>query len=125
MKDKPSISHVELIQRARRLRSSMTAAELKLWAELNNKQMGGIKFRRQHPIGKYIVDFYAPQRKLIIEVDGGTHLEQEEYDAIRTSYLNRKGYQVIRFSNLDIYQNLAEVLDQIRTACHLPFSDQE
>ena len=125
MNDKSSISHAELIQRARQLRSSMTVAELKLWAELNNKQMGGIKFRRQHPIGKYIVDFYAPQQKLIIEVDGGTHLEQEEYDAIRTSYLNQKGYQVIRFSNLDIYQNLAEVLDQIRTACHLPFSDQE
>ena len=125
MNDKPSISHAELIQRARQLRSSMTVAELKLWAELNNKQMGGIKFRRQHPIGKYIVDFYAPQQKLIIEVDDGTHLEQVEYDAIRTSYLNRKGYQVIRFSNLDIFQNLAEVLDQIRTACHLPFSDQE
>ncbi len=110
-------AHEKIILRAQELRSNMTTTELKLWAELKGRQLEGVKFRRQHPISPYIVDFYAPQLKLVVEVDGDTHDEQKEYDARRTDYLKRKGYDVLRFTNEEIHQDLEGVLEIIREKC--------
>jgi len=93
----------------------MTEAEVKLWVHLQKKQIAGIQFFRQRPIGNYIVDFYAPDVKLVIEVDGGQHYENEglEYDEIRDAYLKGHGLNVLRFSNLDVLQNINGVIERI------------
>ncbi|MHB8819855.1 MAG: endonuclease domain-containing protein [Bellilinea sp.] len=95
---------------ARELRKNMTPTEYKLWGMLRSKQLQGIKFRRQHPIGIYIVDFCAPQQKLVIELDGNQHGEKIKADEIRTRYLNSRGYRVIRFWNYEVETNLDGVL---------------
>jgi very-short-patch-repair endonuclease len=92
------------------LSRNQTPAEEKLWTHLRTHRTGDVHFRRQHAIGNYIVDFAAPRKKLIIELDGGQHLEQEEYDQERTAFLNAKGYKVLRFWNNDVLNNLEGVL---------------
>jgi very-short-patch-repair endonuclease len=91
------------------LRKESTPAEQKLWARLRDDQLG-VKFRRQHAIGNYIPDFCSPKARLIIELDGSQHLEQEEYDEERTKYLASLGYEVIRFWNHDVMNNLEGVI---------------
>ena len=98
---------------ARELRHNLTDAETRLWQVLRMHQSGNVHFRRQHAIGPYIVDFCAPRQKLIIEVDGGQHLEQEEYDAQRTAFLESKGYRVLRFWNNDVMNDRNAVLQVI------------
>jgi len=93
---RPQRSNPKSKHRPVELRKEMTPAERKLWLHLRNDQLG-VKFRRQHAIGPYIPDFCSPKAKLIIELDGGQHLEQEEYDQKRTEYLEEQGYKVIRF----------------------------
>jgi very-short-patch-repair endonuclease len=83
-----------------------------LWSRLRNDQLGHT-FRRQHAIGNYIVDFCAPRRKLIIELDGSQHLNQQEYDEERTKYLETRGYRVLRFWNNDVLNNMDAVLKAI------------
>ncbi len=95
----------------------MTPPEAKLWARLRNRQLGGFKFRRQHPIGSYVVDFCCAERRLTVELDGDSHAEQEEYDKKRTSWLIEQGYQEIRFWNREVMQNLDAVLEKILDAC--------
>lgn len=102
---------------ARKLRELQTPAEQKLWSVLCNRQVDGLKFRRQHPMGKFIVDFYCGSNRLVIEVDGGGHLDQEEYDAERTAWLEGQGYRVIRFTNLEILKDLNSVIEIIREHC--------
>jgi very-short-patch-repair endonuclease len=104
-------------ERARALRIDMTPAELKLWAEVRCRQIEGLKFRRQHPISSYIVDFYAPQIKLVVEVDGDSHDEPCAYDKKRTRFLIRKGCQVLRFYNDEIHYDLMGVLERLRDEC--------
>jgi len=104
-------------QRAKELRKQMTPAEIKLWNALRGEQLDGAYFRRQHAVGTYILDFYCAKAKLAIEVDGGTHLEQEVYDNERTEWLEtEKGIRVIRFTNQDILRDLDEVIESIRAA---------
>ena len=93
----------------------MTDAEIVLWNHLRRKQIKGVQFFRQRPIGHYIVDFYAPDVGLVIEVDGGQHFEDEgqEYDAVRDQFLEAHGLKVIRFTNLDVLQNLDGVISEI------------
>lgn len=91
------------------LRKESTPAEAKLWSRIRNDQLG-VTFRRQHAIGNYIPDFCSPKAKLIIELDGSQHLEQEEYDDERTKYLESLGYKVIRFWNNDVTNNIGGVL---------------
>jgi very-short-patch-repair endonuclease len=98
---------------ATELRHNLTPAEEKLWAHLRTHRMADAHFRRQHAIGNYIVDFCAPRRKLIVELDGSQHLEQEEYDAERTEFLKSKGYKVLRFWNNDVMNNIDSVLNVI------------
>jgi very-short-patch-repair endonuclease len=102
-------------QRARELRKKMTPAEKKLWQVLRGNQLDGLYFRRQHAVGTYILDFVCIQEKLVVEVDGGSHLEQEEYDQDRTRWLeDEKGYRVIRFTNDDFLKNIHEVVEAFR-----------
>jgi very-short-patch-repair endonuclease len=98
---------------ARRLRRDATEAEKAMWRALRELPTGH-RFRRQHPIGRCVVDFAYPARKLAIELDGGQHALQEHSDATRTSELMRHGYRVIRFWNGDVMQNLAGVIEIIR-----------
>ena len=91
------------------LRKESTPAERKLWSRLRNDQLG-VTFRRQHAVGNYIPDFCSPKAKLIIELDGSQHLEQEKYDQERTKYLESHGYKVIRFWNNNVLNNIEEVI---------------
>ena len=99
--------------RARALRSSQTSAEAKLWQALRNRRLARWKFRRQHPIDRYIVDFVTLDGKLIVEVDGVTHSEPSELerDKARTNVLEACGFLVVRVSNTDVYENLEGVLE--------------
>jgi very-short-patch-repair endonuclease len=104
---------------AKRLRKKSTPAEKHLWQVLKGRQLAGLKFRRQHPVGRFILDFYCADYKLVIEVDGEIHKSQVEYDAARTAQLETHGYKVLRFSNeFAIYHTeelLAAVLDVVRS----------
>jgi very-short-patch-repair endonuclease len=88
----------------------MIGAEQKLWAMLRSHRLEGIHFRRQHAIGPNIADFCASREKLVIEVDGSQHVEQEEYDRFRTEYLETRGYRVLRFWNHDVLKDMDAVL---------------
>jgi very-short-patch-repair endonuclease len=104
------------IERARELRQRMTRAEALLWQALRRKPWG-VKFRRQHPVGPFILDFYCAQAKLGIEIDGGYHEEnaQVENDASRSAaILERRGIDVVRFSNDEVLEDLPSVLEAIR-----------
>jgi very-short-patch-repair endonuclease len=104
--------------RARNLRASQTSAEAKLWQALRNRKLARWKFRRQHPIDRYVVDFVTLDGKLIVEVDGVTHSKEAEikYDEARTKVLEACGFLVVRVSNTDVYENLEGVLDMIETS---------
>jgi very-short-patch-repair endonuclease len=97
----------------RELRSNMTDAEQKLWKALRGRQFSGCKFRRQHPFGDYILDFVCLSNKLVIEVDGGQHGSQIEYDAIRTSILQSAGFHVLRFWNNEVFEEYDAVKEKI------------
>jgi very-short-patch-repair endonuclease len=104
------------VKLARRLRRDQTEAEAKLWSRLRNKRLGGHHFYRQQPIGPYIVDFCSRSRKLIIEVDGSQHLDQQTEDDARTVYLQSQGYQVLRFWNDEVLRDTDTVLQVILQA---------
>lgn len=103
--------------RARHLRRTMTAAELRLWAHLRSEGLGA-KFRRQHPVGPFIADFACIQHKLLVEIDGATHWNADgaRWDAQRTVYLEAEGWRIMRFTNDDVRSNLDGVLIMIRAA---------
>jgi very-short-patch-repair endonuclease len=105
-----------IITAARRLRLDLTLAEKMLWEALRNRQLNGLKFRCQHPIESFVVDFYCPQHRLVIEVDGSVHDQQIEYDTARSESLHLLGYRVIRFRNREVISNLSQVLQQIVAA---------
>jgi very-short-patch-repair endonuclease len=98
---------------ARALRKRMTDAERLLWRQLRNRELGGWKFKRQYPVGPFIVDFICPEKWLIIEVDGGQHAENVESDMQRSAYLNKMGYRVMRFWNNEVLQETEAVLEAI------------
>ena len=103
-----------ILERARELRHAQTAAEGTLWRALRDRSLG-YKFRRQHPIDRFIVDFYCAEARLCIEIDGDSHLEpdQSAYDAARTGFLEDLGYSMLRFSNEDVRYNINAVVDAI------------
>ena len=108
-------NHKYLEDRRKELRKSLTPAEATLWKSLQKKQLKGRKFRRQHSIENYIVDFYCASENLIVELDGAVHLDfaQQNYDEERTKKLEALGFLVIRFENKLIFECLDEVLDEI------------
>ena len=97
----------------RQLRKTQTDAERRLWRLLRNRSVAGCKFRRQHPVGPYICDFVCIDRQLVIEVDGGQHAVQIEKDEVRTTYLESKGFTVMRFWNHEVLTETKAVLDRI------------
>ena len=102
-------------QKARRLRTEQTSAEAVLWRALRDRRLKGIKFRRQRPIDRFIVDFVAVSAKLIVEIDGATHSTAREVtrDAERTRVLESLGFHIVRVTNIDVYKNLGGVLEMI------------
>ncbi len=106
---------MERLKFARQLRVGQTDAEQRLWRHLRNRQLSGLKFRRQQPLGPYFADFYCHDCKLIIEVDGGQHLESA-LDARRDAWLKANGYRVLRFWNHDVLQQTDAVLEAIYQA---------
>ena len=101
------------INRARVLRHNTTEAEARLWRHLRNRQLDGFKFVRQQPIGRYYADFVCREPRLVVEVDGGQHVESET-DKIRDRELTRLGYRTIRIWNIDVFKNIEGVLLAIR-----------
>jgi len=106
---RPPRSNPKTRTHAIELRKELTPAERKLWALIRNDQLG-VNFRRQHAIGKFIPDFVCIEKKLIIELDGSQHLEQEQHDKERTQYLESQGYKVIRFWNNDVMNDIEGVI---------------
>ena len=108
---------------ARTLRKESTPAERKFWQAVRNRRIEGFKFFRQHPIPFemdgmkrfFIADFYCDERKLVVEIDGGMHERQKEYDAYRTFIINNLGMLVVRFTNEDVRYRMEEVVEKLRT----------
>jgi very-short-patch-repair endonuclease len=117
-KDSPRIRGTtpQIQQAARHLRQNLTPAEAKLWSVLQKRQQNGLKFRCQHPLGRFIVDFYCPTYKLIIEIDGPIHKQQQHYDQARTEQLEAFGYRVLRLTNQQVLDDLTTALTLIKTA---------
>ena len=104
------------IENCRKLRKDQTDVERKLWSIVRNRQLSGVKFRRQFPIGRYILDFYSPEYKLGIEADGGQHYEDKgkSEDGLRTRELARYGVKIVRFSDVDVLNNIDGVYEIIQ-----------
>ncbi len=101
------------------MRKNLTPAERKLWQKLRMKQVAGLKFRRQHQIGPYIVDFYCPELALVVEIDGDVHVEPQKImgDKRRQKELERRGFRVIRYNNNDVIWNINGVLSDLLKTC--------
>ena len=107
----------DLIPKARDLRQTATRAEEIVWQFLRRKRVAGMRWRRQQPIGPFIVDFDCPDLKLVIELDGHAHENREDADWTRQSYLEEQGLTVLRFFNGDVYQRKEGVFNRIRHTC--------
>ena len=112
MKSDPKL----LLARAKSMRSAPTVAENRLWYYLRAHRFLGLKFKRQRPIGNYIVDFIAREQKLIVEVDGGQHQQNTGYDQQRDHFLRNQGFRVLRFWNPEVMTNIGGLLEAIRLA---------
>ncbi len=109
-----------LIECAREMCKEPTHAESLLWNELRKERLAGFKFRRQHIIQTFIVDFYCPAAKLVIEIDGAIHETQLGYDQVRETDLRTMGYQILRFTNEKLINNMASVIGEIRQTLSPP-----
>ena len=108
--------HRDNVPAARDLRVRQTPAEVLLWEALRNRRLDGLKFRRQHPVGPFVLDFCCPDRRLGIELDGAVHATQREQDRARESLLMEAGYRVLRFPNAAVHDDLSAVVEAIRAA---------
>ncbi|MCX5847804.1 MAG: endonuclease domain-containing protein [Deltaproteobacteria bacterium] len=109
---------------ARNLRSNMTDAEQLIWSKIRRKQIGDLQFYRQKNIGHYIVDFYCPKGKLIVEIGGGQHYENDgmKKDRARDRYLQMLGFAVLRFSDIDVLKNIDGVVERIHEHLKSPLT---
>ncbi len=117
MADKSQRREPSSIQRARRLRSDSTFPERLLWGKLRGQRLAGLKFRRQHPLGSYILDFYCYEAQLAIELDGDSHEGQYQHDIDRQRWIELQGVRVLRFGNDDVLHDMDAVLTAILRAC--------
>ena len=117
----------QLITVARRMGAEPTLAEKRLWHHLRELQLSGFKFRRQQIINRFIVDFYCPEARFVIEVDGGIHKKHYRLDAERDAFLRDFGYRIVRFTNQEIFIRLPKVLNRIQSLCAeaRPVDDQQ
>ncbi len=99
----------------RRLRYRSTKPELLIWQKIRNRQLNNSKFRRQHSIGPFVVDFYCPEKSLVLEIDGDSHATKRgrEIDVERTAYIESQGYKIIRYHNKDVLENLEGIFDDL------------
>ena len=104
-------------ERAREMRHQPNDAESLVWDQLRNRRVGKFKFRRQHPIGKYIADFYCVEAKVIVELDGATHEGREDYDAERQAWLESQGIAVLRVKNQDLYDSPEGFVEVVWRLC--------
>ena len=111
---------MKLVERARRLRKESTDAETRLWLHLRAHRYGGYKFKRQQPIGPYIVDFVCFDARVVIEIDGGQHAEEAERDAIRDAWLVGEGFHVLRFWNNEVLENTEGVMQKVLSSLDAP-----
>ena len=107
---------------ARNLRRNQTDAEQTLWGALRNSRLQGLKFRRQAPMGRFVADFICHDRKLVIEIDGGQHIREQEDESARTKFFKGEGYRVIRFCNNEVLENLSGVLEKLTQELDLPLT---
>lgn len=114
----------KIVQAAREQRRQPTPAEKKLWDAIPGRHLTGLKFRRQHPYDRFILDLFCVEYQLEVEIDGGVHTDpkQAAYDVERTEFLQAHGIRVLRFSNTEVMNNLPEVLKRIVDATHSPLS---
>src|SRR5687768_13153998 len=112
MREKSRINPL-MLARAREMRKEDAPAETILWACLRNRQLGGFKFRRQHAIGRYIIDFYCAERKLGVELDGDSHSERVTYDERRSHALAGDGITIVRYPNTDVFESLDGLLESL------------
>ncbi len=103
-----------VIELAKDMRHKMTEAEERLWSAINKRQINGLKFRRQHPVYRYIIDFYCYERRLAIELDGKVHTRQKENDNYRDEFLKGIGIRTIRIRNEEVMNNLNAVVEKIK-----------
>ena len=108
-----------MIARARELRRESTFPERLLWSRLRNGRCAELKFRRQQPLGPYVVDYFCASARMVVELDGHSHEERDAQDEKRQEYLEQQGLRVIRFSNDEVLANLDGVVEAIATACTL------
>ena len=111
------MAKVELTPRARRLRIDQTGVERLLWGKLRNRQLGGWKWKRQVPRGPYIADFACIEANVIVELDGGQHSDQVDYDTRRTGFLQSEGFTLLRIWNMEVVENLDGVCETILIGC--------
>lgn len=106
------------LENAKELRREMTPAEKIVWKHLKANRLNGFHFRRQQIVHGYFADFYCHQHELIVEVDGGIHEQQKEYDAEREAYLIALGFRIVRFTNEEVHKDLKSVLQRIAEECN-------
>ena len=106
-----------LVEFARRMRKEPAPAERLMWRLLRNRRLAGFRFRRQHVIGRYIADYYCAVARLVVELDGDTHVGNEEADMRREGYLREQGLRVIRFWNAQLFEDSESILDAVYAAC--------
>jgi very-short-patch-repair endonuclease len=116
MSNPKTVTNPEMLERARRLRRDLTIPEQRLWQALRDRRLSGVKFRRQVVLGAYVVDFFQSTHRLVIEIDGASHMDRGEYDRMRQTWLEGQGYHVIRVSNDEILFELDRVLDAVLLA---------
>ena len=102
------------VRQARKLRRETTESERFLWKHIRDRQLAGLKFRRQHPIGRYVADFGCEEEKLVVELDGGQHADNVDHDEQRTQYIEKFGYRVVRYWNSEVLSNIEGVMADIR-----------
>ena len=107
-----------LLSNAKDLRKNLTEAEKLLWKHLRAKHMNGYKFRRQHPLGRYIADFICLEKKLVIELDGGQHVLAKEKDLTREKWFYNEGFEILRLWNTEVFHNVEGVLEAIEKMCN-------
>ena len=109
--------HDHMVARARELRRTATNAERLLWGHLRNRGCGGLRFRRQQPLGPFVADFYCAAAGVVVELDGSIHAGREEEDRLRQEYIERQGLKVARFTNEQVMENLEAVVEEIARVC--------
>jgi very-short-patch-repair endonuclease len=116
MSERRKPTSLEMLERARRLRHNRTIPERRLWHALRDRRLRGVKFRRQVVLGAYVVDFFQSTHRLVIEIDGASHMDRGEYDCLRQTWLEGRGYHVIRVSNDEVLFELDSVLNAVLLA---------